>query len=93
MNAIRRITLLVLLLSALGLAGRGIEAQAPATRPVPTPDSFFGFQLGSDRHIARWDRIVEYYKLLERQSPKIKVVDMGPTTMGHPFLLVVIHST
>jgi hypothetical protein len=71
------------------LFSRTAEAQSRIT----SPEKFFGFQLGSDRHIARWDKIVEYYKLLEKEgSGKIKVVDMGPTTMGNPFLLAIISS-
>jgi hypothetical protein len=67
---------------------------APAGRaqsPVTSPEKFFGFQLGSDRKIARWDKIVEYYQLLEKESGgRLKAVNMGPTTMGHPFLLVIV---
>ena len=59
---------------------------------VISPEEFFGFQLGSDRKIARWDRIVEYFKKLQEQSDKIRVVDMGPSTEGNPFLLVIISS-
>ena len=61
-------------------------------RKITSPEVFFGFQLGSDRKIARWDRIVECFRLLERQSDKIKVLDMGPSTEGNPFLLVIISS-
>lgn len=59
---------------------------------VTSPEEFFGFQLGSDREIARWDKMVEYFGLLEKQSDKIKVTDMGPSTEGNPFLLVIISS-
>jgi len=62
------------------------------TGEVTQPEEFFGFKMGSDRKIARWDRIVEYFKLLERHSDKIKVVEMGPSTEGNPFLLVVVSS-
>jgi hypothetical protein len=62
------------------------------TIKVISPERFFGYQLGSDRKIARWDKIVEYFKKVEKQSDKIKVIDMGPTTMGNPFLLVIISS-
>ena len=64
----------------------------PRPRPITSPEAFFGFRLGSDRNFAAWDKIVEYYRLLGRESDKIKVVDMGPSTMGNPFLLVVISS-
>jgi hypothetical protein len=58
-----------------------------------TPEQFFGFQLGADRKMARWDKIVEYYSVLEKESAgKMKVINMGPTTMGNPFLMVIITS-
>jgi hypothetical protein len=69
------------------------SSQALAQSSVTPPEKFFGFRLGSDRNIARWDRIVEYYRLIEKESGgKLKVVDMGPSTEGNPFLLVVISS-
>ncbi len=84
---------MVSFLLALALLGSGLMARtAEAQSAVTSPEKFFGFQLGSDRHIARWDKIVEYYKLLAKESDKIKVVDMGPATMGNPFLLVIISS-
>jgi len=81
--------LLVLALVGSGLPARTAEAQGPST----SPEKFFGFQLGSDRKIARWDKIVEYFQLLEKEGGgKLKLVHLGPTTMGNPFLLVVISS-
>ncbi len=60
---------------------------------IMSPDDFFGFRLGSDRKMARWDKMVEYYRLLEKQGGgKLKVIDMGPSTMGNPFLLVIVTS-
>jgi hypothetical protein len=58
-----------------------------------TPEKFFGFQLGADGKMARWDKITEYFSVLEKESGgKMKVNNMGPTTMGNPFLMVVITS-
>ena len=59
---------------------------------VTSPEEFFGFKMGSDRKIARWDKIVEYFRKLEAESDKIKVIDMGPSTEGNPFLLTIISS-
>lgn len=59
---------------------------------ITPPEEFFGYQLGSDRKLARWDKIVEYYWLLDKESEKIKVTDMGPSTEGNPFLLAFISS-
>jgi len=70
----------------------GFVTQIAEAQKVTSPEEFFGFQLGSDRKIARWDKIVHYFEMLQRESGKIKVIDMGPSTMGHPFLLVIISS-
>ncbi len=71
-----------------GLFVPGIMAQ----EKIPSPEEFFGFQMGEDRKIARWDKIVEYFQMLEQRSGAIKVTDMGPSTMGNPFLFVIITS-
>ena len=82
--------------AAFGLTlGLAVAAATRATAQAPTitsPERFFGFQLGADRQLARWDRIVEYFRLLERESPAVRVVDLGPSTLGHPFLLVIVSS-
>ena len=59
---------------------------------VTSPDEFFGHQLGADGKIARWDKLVDYFIRLQKESNRIKVVNMGPSTEGHPFLMVLITS-
>jgi hypothetical protein len=39
---------------------------------IPSPEEFFGFQMGSERNIARWNRIVEYFKVLATRSDSIR---------------------
>ncbi|MBD3414682.1 MAG: peptidase M14 family protein [Candidatus Aminicenantes bacterium] len=63
-----------------------------AQEQITSPEEYFGFQMGADQKIARWDKMVDYFLLLEKQSTKIKVINMGPSTMGNPFLLVIISS-
>jgi len=77
------------LLAAMLLLGFARQAGAQIT----PPGKFFGFQLGADRKMARWDKIVEYFELMEKQSGgRLKVIDMGPTSMGNPFLMAIISS-
>jgi hypothetical protein len=67
--------------------------RAAAAQEISTPEKFFGFQLGADKKMARWDKIVEYYGVIEKQSSgRMKVINMGPTSMGNPFLMVIITS-
>ncbi|MDP2872562.1 MAG: M14 family metallopeptidase [Bacillota bacterium] len=59
---------------------------------MTSPQEFFGFEMGADRKLARWDKIVEYFNKLDSESDRLKVVDMGKSTEGNPFLLVIISS-
>ncbi len=83
----------ILIHLALGfLCVASITPIAEAQGKITSPKKFFGFQLGSDKQVARWDKIVDYYRLLESESSKLKVIDMGPSTLGNPFLVVIISS-
>ena len=73
--------LATLTIPALGLA-----------QDIPSPEDFFGFQMGADRKLARWDKLVEYYDLLDERSDRIQVVHMGESTLGNPFLSIFISS-
>jgi hypothetical protein len=59
---------------------------------ITSPEEYFGFQMGADFKLARWDKIVDYFYLLEKQSDKIKVWNLGESSEGHPFLLTLITS-
>ncbi len=87
--ALRKSSLFVLL--AIACAGL-LASTAAAQNGVTAPEDFFGHQLGADRTLARWDRMVEYFELLERESDRLQVTNLGPSTEGHPFLLVTITS-
>ena len=82
MKTIKRVSLLFLVI---------LSATAGA-QEISTPEEFFGFQPGTDRELARWDRIVEYFEHLDEQSDRIQVTDLGPSTEGYPYLLVTITS-
>jgi hypothetical protein len=78
----------------LAHAGAGFPVQtAREQTQITSPEKFFGFQMGADRKMARWDKLVEYYQQLEKESGgRLKVVNMGPTEMGNPFLLCIFTS-
>jgi hypothetical protein len=59
---------------------------------IPSPEDFFGFKMGADYKLARWDKIVEYFTILDKSSPKIIVKELGKSTEGNPFLLAIISS-
>jgi hypothetical protein len=82
----------VLLAAALAASASASRPALAQGRAITSPERFFGFRMGEDRKLARWDRLVEYYRLLERESDRMRVVDLGPSTMGNPFLVLFISS-
>ena len=61
-------------------------------RQITSPEQFFGYPLGTDRTMARWDEIVKYFDLLDQESDRVRTINMGPSTEGNPFLEVIITS-
>jgi hypothetical protein len=61
-----------------------------AAAPIPAPERFAGFRIGTDKKIVRWDKIVEYMRLVDAASARVKVEEPGRSTNGHPFLNVII---
>jgi hypothetical protein len=81
---------LALLLAGAGPFGRTGSAQAP--QPVPSPESFFGFQMGADRKLANWDRLLEYYRVLDKASNRMQLVELGKSSEGRPYVAIFISS-
>jgi hypothetical protein len=63
-----------------------------SAQAIPAPEDYFGFKIGADRKLARYDKIVEYFKTIAAQSDRVRVRTIGPTTNGNPFVVVEISS-
>jgi SecD-like export protein/zinc carboxypeptidase len=59
---------------------------------VPAPRDVIGFTPGEDRKLASWAKIVDYFKQLERASDRVKIEELGKTTLQRPFVLATISS-
>jgi hypothetical protein len=57
---------------------------------VPTPKSYFGHEIGADRTVLDWDKVVSYFQELSKTSDRIRVQELGKSTEGRPFLAAVI---
>lgn len=74
-----------LLLAVLAANPIGLGAQR-----APSPEQFFGFKMGAERRLAPWNRIVEYLRVLDKESDRLVVQDAGTTTGGRPYLLAIL---
>ncbi|MEO8362151.1 MAG: M14 metallopeptidase family protein [Vicinamibacteria bacterium] len=85
------------LLSSVGafaLAGMLLTSSAFAqgASTLPSPEKFFGYQMGADRKLANWDKLVEYYQTLAKSSNRVKLVELGKSSEGRPFIALFISS-
>ena len=79
-----------LTLAAVGLFSGQVPTSVAAQ--VPTPESHFGFEIGSDRKLADWNALTAYFERLAESSARVVVDTLGPTTVGNPFVMMTITS-
>ncbi|MEX2156602.1 MAG: M14 family metallopeptidase [Gemmatimonadales bacterium] len=65
---------------------------APAALAIPTPRSVLGFEPGEDRKLVEWPVLLRYYQALARASDRVDFRELGKTTLGAPFVALVISS-
>ena len=95
------------LVLAMGLGGTPLLAQrrqhaapspppsrrrAAAPSPIPSPRSVLGFEPGDDRKLADWPVLTRYYQALAKGSDRVRYRELGHTTLGAPFVALVISS-
>jgi len=59
---------------------------------VPSPQEILGFKVGEDFKLANWSQILTYFEKLASSSEKIKIIDLGQSTLGRRFIMAVISS-
>jgi hypothetical protein len=82
--SVRRISLLGLTATSL------LGAQRPA--PIPTPESVFGFPVGAEGKLIDYDQSIGYFKRLAAASNRIKLIEVGKTSFGRPWVAAIISS-
>lgn len=78
---------LVLIIALFFILNKYVEGQA-----VTTPSSHFGFEPGADRMLFNYEQMIDYFKLLEKQSGRVKSFVIGTTPLGKPLYMVCISS-
>src|SRR5436305_9769488 len=57
---------------------------------IPSPKSFFGFNIGDDYQLTNYTKTAAYFKKLAAASNRTKLVDIGLTEEGrHQYMMIV----
>ena len=76
-------------LPAQSLAQRAAPRVSPSAA-IPSPKSVLGFTPGSDRTIAGWSQITDYFQRLDRASDRVTVETLGQSTLKRPLIVAFI---
>ena len=99
----RRLAALAPVLLAVALFESSPRAQIstaapPAAAPrrtaprLTTPMAEWGHNIGDDYFLADYQQLIAYWKKLEKESPRLHVVDIGKSSEGRPMLMAIITS-
>ncbi|MDD5507864.1 MAG: M14 family metallopeptidase [Bacteroidales bacterium] len=69
-----------------------IYAQNAVTSTVVPPADFFGFQPGTDRELFNYEKLIDYLKVLDSGSDRLKLVEIGLSPMLRQMYVAFISS-
>src|SRR5688572_22771481 len=76
--------------AACVLTTLALTGAAPAqAAPIPPPEQYFGFELGTTGKLARFSKLQSYYQLVAERSNRVEYQNLGRTVLGndYPFML------
>ena len=65
---------------------------ASQSSSLPTPESVLGFKPGADFKLATYDESLAYFQKLDAVSERMTLVEVGPTSTGHPWYYALVSS-
>jgi hypothetical protein len=65
-------------------------AAAQAQGRLTSPKEHFGFNIGDDYRLATYTQFAEYWRRLDRESDRMRVVEIGRTAEGRPQLMAIV---
>lgn len=64
-----------------------------SAQPITKPDFFFGFKPGTDGMLINYDKLIEYLTILDRQSERLLMAEVGKSPQGKPIYIAFISSS
>jgi Zinc carboxypeptidase. len=93
MRSLKSATSLLLCLLAIPAAIAAQARNAPtAPARVTTPRAQFGHDIGDDYFLANYSQMIDYWRKLDRQSDRMKMVRIGRTAEGRPMWMAIVTS-
>ena len=59
---------------------------------IKSPESFFGFQPGTDRMLFDYEELIKYFKHVDELSARVKLIEIGESPMGKTMYMALVSS-
>ena len=69
-----------------------VASLAQAQGKVTSPKEFFGHNIGDDYFLANYDQFVAYWKKIDAESDRMRMVEIGKTAEGRPQYMAIVTS-
>lgn len=89
-SVLRCTAVVTVALTVVGVPWASGYAQTPAR--ITSPKEAFGANFGDDYFLATYTQIATYWRTLERESNRIRVVEIGTTAEGRSQLMAIVSS-
>ncbi len=87
-----RIIVIFLVLITL-CSGFNYNLDADSKLPVlDSPEKYFGFIPGSDRNLFTYEKLIDYFKLMDKHSSRLKLINIGKSPFKKPIYIACISS-
>ena len=82
----------VIAAATAAMLAAAVTASAQSAPAVTSPKQHFGFNIGDDYQLATYTQFVAYWQKLDKESDRMKVVEIGKTAEGRPQLMAIVTS-
>ena len=65
-------------------------AAVAGAQTITSPKQHFGFNIGDDYQLATYDQFQAYWQKIDKESPRMQVVEIGKTEEGRPHLAAIV---
>jgi hypothetical protein len=85
-------TSLLIWLLAIPAMSSSQTRTSPALSRITSPRTQFGHDIGDDYFLANYSQMIDYWRKLDRESARMKLVRIGTTAEGRPMVMAIITS-
>ena len=83
---------LLLCLVAVPAGSQGRTRARPVARAITSPQAQFGHNIGDDYFLANYTQMLDYWRKLDRESDRMRLVRIGTTAEGRPMWMAIVTS-